>query len=121
MPARTLRLAGETAPGRVLLAEGPDGIQRSFDGGQSWQQVLNAPLASLGAAPNFATSTIAVAGGFRSGIYRSVDGGRIWTLALRDPGSLVAGRNEITATVFTSDTDVIAVQSGGFGWKSSAK
>ncbi len=112
LPPGTLRLAGSSAPGQALLIVGPTGVQRSTDGGVTWQRVLNADIGTLGVAPDSTTSGVAVAGGSRNPIFRTNDGGQTWAPVLKDASKLVPGTNELPAVVFTSPSDVIVVQGG---------
>ncbi|MGI8552586.1 MAG: hypothetical protein ACR2PL_17630, partial [Dehalococcoidia bacterium] len=76
LPARALRLAGDSTQGHTLLAEAPDALYRSNDSGGTWQLVLQGHFGSLGASPSFTSTGIAVAGGFRAGLYRTADSGQ---------------------------------------------
>lgn len=116
-PKIVLRAAGAFDGSAPIIAQAPDRIEFSEDGGTTWRITLEADLASVAVAPDFASSGVAVAGGFRGGIYRSVDGGRTWGLAVDDPSKVVRGMGEIIAVTFLSATDVVAINGGGLTWE----
>ena len=116
-PETVLRAAGEFDGSAPIIAEAADRIEFSEDRAATWRVTLETNLASLTAAPDFASSGIAVAGGFRTGIYRSVNGGRTWALVDNEPNDVVSGSGEVVALAFLSLSDVIAVNGGGLTWE----
>ena len=73
-------------PYRVLIGTAETGLQRSIDGGESWQRVLD-PNANGGRTADRVTSVtisphdpdVVWAGTEPSAVYRSTDGGSTWT------------------------------------------
>lgn len=99
----------------MILHSPPSGVGRSFRQAEKW--TLSAPVASLAAAPDFPTSHVAIAGGFRTGIYRTTDAGQTWYQVLADPSSVLQGNDEIVGVTFLSPTTVIAVNGGEQIWQ----
>ena len=74
-------------------------------------------MASLVAAPDFFTSKVAIAGGFRSGIYHTNDDGGHWDLVLTKPSSILQGSNEVYDIAFLSPTAVSVINGGELIWQ----
>ncbi|MBX0302082.1 WD40/YVTN/BNR-like repeat-containing protein [Haloarcula salinisoli] len=74
------------APSRVLVGTAETGLQRSIDGGESWERVLD-PSANGGQSADRVTSVtvsphdpdVVWAGTEPSAVYRSTDGGSNWS------------------------------------------
>lgn len=117
MRGPALRAAGLFNSSTPILVESPDGIHVSSDNGLTWHTTLQVGLASVAVSPDFATSGIAVAGGFRTGIFWSGDWGETWTRVIERPSTIVNGSNEITTVLFLSKTNAVAVNGGEISWQ----
>jgi len=117
LPATVLHAAGDFH-GAPILLHSPAHGSGIWDGvGEMAAWTLAAPVACLVVSPDFPTSHLAIAGGFRSGIYRTVDGGRHWEQVLPSPSSILPGSDEIYEAVFLSPSTVIAVNGGELAWQ----
>ncbi|MEW6233339.1 MAG: hypothetical protein AB1566_13645, partial [Chloroflexota bacterium] len=116
VPGPVLRAAGAFDGSAPIVLHSPlYGIGRLFRQAERW--TLQTGVASLAVAPDFPTSQVAIAGGFRTGIYLTRDAGQTWQQVLPDPTSLLKGSGEIVAVEFLSPTAVIAVNGGGLTWQ----
>jgi photosystem II stability/assembly factor-like uncharacterized protein len=116
MTVPVLRAAGDfTGSAPALLYSPALGVGQGLSEAEGW--ILFAAVGSMAAAPDFPTSQVAVAGGFRAGIYRTTDAGRTWHQVVADPSAIVPGNGEMTGLEFLSPTTVIAVNGGGSTWK----
>lgn len=119
LPYRTYRAAGAFDGSAPMIADALLGMYVSDDAGLSWRLADNCHC-SVGAAPHFPSSGVAVGGGFRNGVFRTIDGGLTWDLVLADPGIVVRGINEVGNVTFLSSTDVVAVNPAGRHWPEDA-
>lgn len=113
-----LHAAGDFQGAATILLHSPNagsGVSEVPGGTARW--TLPVPVASLAASPDFLTSHIAIAGGFRTGIYRTKDGGQTWEQVLSRASDILPGSDEVYEVVFLSPNAVIAVNGGKLDWQ----
>lgn len=118
LPESLLQAAGDFQNAAPILFRSPTagtGVAQIVGGEIKW--TLSVPVASLTASPDFPTSQLAIAGGFRTGIYRTKDGGQNWEQVLPNPSAVLPGSDEIYEVVFLSPSTVIAVNGGELSWQ----
>lgn len=118
LPETVLQAAGDFRNAAPILLRSPTagtGVAQTVGGETTW--TLSAPVTDLTASPDFPTSQLAIAGGFRSGIYRTTDGGQNWEQVLPNPSTILPGSDEIYEVVFLSPSAVIAVNGGEVTWQ----
>ncbi|MFQ6100542.1 MAG: WD40/YVTN/BNR-like repeat-containing protein [Anaerolineae bacterium] len=120
VPPHTLRLAGDFTQSTILLAESPGalfrGTQDAKSGNFVWRENLSTYLASLVVSPDYPSSGLAIAGGFRTGVLRSTDYGESWEEVLSSQALLESGTGEIGSIEFLSCDQVILINGGAFTW-----
>lgn len=112
-----LRAAGRFEESSPVIAESPSGVYLSDDGGLTWHKTLEATVASIGLSPDFESSGIGMAGGFRSGIYRTSDGGRTWVRVVDDPSRIGPCSGIISSLLFLTSSNALAVSAPTPVWK----
>jgi photosystem II stability/assembly factor-like uncharacterized protein len=116
MAVPVLRAAGDFTGSAPALVYSPAlGVGRGLSEAEGW--TLFAAVGSMAAAPDFPTSQVVVAGGFRTGIYRTTDAGQTWQQVVANPSAIVPGNGEISSVEFLSATTVLAVNGGGLTWE----
>jgi photosystem II stability/assembly factor-like uncharacterized protein len=120
IPPDTLRLAGDFSQDGTLLAESPmalfKGIRQRFDKFAWEQKYLDGSLTSLAVPPNYPSSGLVIAGGFRTGVFRSTDYGESWEKVLNPQALLKSGTGEIWDIEFLSNNQAILINGGAFTW-----
>ena len=116
IPGQVLRASGDFSSPASMILVGVSSRQISFPN-QNLYQKFDDDGASVVVSPDFKTSHIAVAGGFRSGIFRSTDIGRTWKRILANASEIVPGTNEIGDLIFVSPNFVIATNGGDQTWQ----
>ena len=110
-----LRSAGDFK-GKFVSQSTIQGVGRANAIGKIDTANLSFAIDSLAAAPDFPSSNLLLAGGFRSGIFVSTDGGQNWKVVLDDPAKVIQGNDEIYSIEFLSPTTIIAVNGGNLTW-----
>jgi len=120
VPPHTLRLAGNFTQGTNLLAESPNalfsGTLDARSGSFAWRESLSTLLAGLAVSPDFSSSGLAIASGFRTSVFRSTDYGESWEEVLSPQVLSESGTGETGSVEFLSDECVILVNGGAFTW-----
>ena len=117
LQSSVLRAAGRLDGSSPIIGESSGSIYLSLDKGATWQTTLDrVSLSSLAAAPSFAASGVALAGG-RSGIFRTTDWGQHWQRVLARPSTIVPGIGDIIAIAFLSDMQAVSVNGGSITWQ----
>lgn len=119
VPIPVMRVAGQLGPGSVELAEAPDRVAVSRDGGAHWsttldQQTARQMLAYLAVSPDFPADGVALASGQNGGMFRSADAGQTWQQVKDFPAG---SGDEIGNTTFLSADQVVVVRGGSGTWQ----
>ncbi len=104
-----LALSSGFAADQVVLVGHTAGIDRSEDGGDTWNRVLTGPwVLNFAFSPAFDTDRTLFAGTRHSGIYRSTDGGDSWAVANAGLESIISIESLAISPDFVSDRTVFA-------------
>lgn len=117
-PIPALSVAGQFGTGGVQLAEAPNQVVISTDGGGHWsrsfdQQAAQQSLDQVTVAPRFPANSVALIAGFNGGMFRSADAGRNWRRIRPFPAT---EREEIGPIIFLQTARVVAVATGPGQW-----
>jgi hypothetical protein len=112
-----LRGTGSLNPGEGLVVQSQVAVYVSTDAGTSWRKTLEGSFASLGSSPTFSTDGVVIAGGYQSGIYRSTDSGLNWENVLPNPFSITPCSGIVSAVLFSSSTQVVALNTPTLIWR----
>ena len=93
-----------------------DSLQRSMDGGQTWERVGPPPMDIISlAASSIDTNTIYA--GTQSGLQRSTDGGRSWKRESDRPTTMVHVTREGTVYAFMIGTGLVRAAEKNLAWQ----
>ncbi len=112
-----LRAAGRFGGTSPVVAESPSGIYVLDANGVTWRKTLDTSLASIALSPDFESSGIGLAGGFRTGIYRTSDGGRTWAHVVADPSAITPCSGEVSSILFLAKSNALAVCEPTLVWR----
>ena len=105
--------------GTLFLASSGDGVYRSRDSGESWQQVTGGldslDIARLSISRNFGSDGRLLAAARSGGVWRSTDGGDSWQMVLTE-GVEITSFSEVAG--LQEQSVVIAGDSDGNVWRS---
>lgn len=119
LPLPALSAAGQFGSGGVELAQAPDRVMVSRDGGVHWataldQQTTQQPLDQVAVSPAFPVDGVALVAGFNGGLFRSADAGKSWHKVENFP---VTARDEVCQLAFLQPSQVVVVSSGLGEWQ----
>lgn len=119
LPLPALSEAGQFAPGGVQLAQAPDRVMLSEDGGMHWATVLNRQttkqsLDQVVVSPTFPADGVALVAGFNGGMFRSSDVGKKWQKVENFPAT---ADDEVGLLAFLQTSQVVAVSTDPGTWQ----
>lgn len=119
LPLPAMRVVGQVDSGGVELAEAPDRVALSRDGGVHWATTLDQKTAGqmltyLAASPGFPMNGVALVSGIDGGMFRSTDAGQTWQQVRNLPAQ---SGDEIGNTVFFDADQVVTVRGGMGSWQ----